>query len=83
MLNTISNELYYFDKEGVKPMLWSKILMRDTIENNNLIKFYDEIIDPRMIYLDKNLKIHQIEICKKKSLKIILNFHFYFKSKKL
>lgn len=47
--------------------------MRDTIENSNLIKFYDEIIDPRMIYLDRKLKTYQIEFCNKNFSKIKLN----------
>lgn len=75
MKQAISNELFYFDKEGVKPMIWNRVILNETIKENNLNKIYDELIDPRLIYIDKDLSFDQVEICNINSNKLYLFFY--------
>jgi 3-methyladenine DNA glycosylase AlkC len=55
------------DSPSTKPLLWSKIILKDSKFNSNVNEIFDKMIDPRLIYLDKNLTEENISECKKKN----------------
>lgn len=63
-METINDQLFYLDKEAVKPILWSKIIFNDDNYNKQIYKIFDALLDPRMIFIDKTLTYEEIKLCK-------------------
>ena len=43
------------DTPRSKPLLWSKIILSDTNFYKNSHSLFDNIIDPRLVYVDEDL----------------------------
>ena len=71
MVDTINDKLFYFERENVKPLLWTKILFENDEKNDEVYSILNNLIDPRMIFLDKELSYDEIKNCI-----FILNFKF-------
>jgi len=62
-MDTINEKLFYFDRESVKPILWSKILYESDVYNDQIYNLLSNLLDPRMIFIDKDLSYDEIKHC--------------------
>ena len=63
LVDTINDKLFYFERESVKPLLWTKILFESDVKNDEVYSILNNLIDPRMIFLDKELSYDEIKNC--------------------
>lgn len=56
--------MYHANTPLTKPRLWQKIVLQESGDYSDLYEIFNELIDPRMIFLDKCLKDDEIQICK-------------------
>ena len=49
------------DEPRSKPLLWSKLILRDTGFLQNTSELYESLIDPRLIYVDEQLKGNEFQ----------------------
>lgn len=62
-MENIKDQLYYLDRESVKPALWSQIIYNDDVYQKQILKIFEVLLDPRMIYVDQDLKYEEIKQC--------------------
>ncbi|EGR32424.1 hypothetical protein IMG5_083590 [Ichthyophthirius multifiliis] len=60
ILDSVRQEMYSMDMKSQKPLLWAKIVAEDSQYKGNIEKLFQQLIDPRLIYLDNKLKNKQI-----------------------
>lgn len=62
-MDNINDQLFYLDKESVKPALWSKIIYDSDIYQKQIFQIFSSLLDPRMIFLDNSLTLEEIKKC--------------------
>lgn len=85
LVDTINDKLFYFERESVKPLLWTKILFESDVKNDEVYSILNNLIDPRMIFLDKELSYDEIKNCIiifELKLNIIVNLNIVLQSLK-
>lgn len=80
-METINDQLFYLDREAVKPILWSKLIFNDDNYNKQIYKIFETLLDPRMIFLDKTLNYDEIKQCKSKKLNYFYNLKKMYEKK--
>ena len=63
-MNNINDQLFYMDRESVKPALWSRLLFNDDVYQKKIYQIFDSLLDPRMIFFDNSLTYDEIKHCK-------------------
>lgn len=64
IVNRVSENMFFVNRVHNKPLMWSKIILKETLLQQNLETIFENLIDPRSIYLEKSLTEEEINIFK-------------------
>ena len=76
-MDNINDQLFYLDKESVKPALWSKIIYDSDAYQKQIFQIFSGLLDPRMIFIDNTLTLDEVKQCNIFS--FLFCFEFYNK----
>ncbi len=68
-MDTINDQMFFLDRESVKPAMWSRLLYNDDVYHKQIHTIFQSLLDPRMIFFDKDLTFEEIKHC------IIIFYH--------
>ena len=58
--HNLKKSISFADTATNKPMMWSRIAMQEAGLYKDYQEILDNLIDPKLIYFDENLEMHQI-----------------------
>ena len=62
--HNLKKSISFADTSTNKPMMWSRLAMKQSGLYKNYQDILDNLIDPRLIYFDEKLQTPQIDECK-------------------
>jgi hypothetical protein len=70
IVNRVSENMFFVNRVHNKPLMWSKIILKETLLQQNLEVIFENLIDPRSIYLENSLTEDEINIFKQNLLEL-------------
>jgi len=55
IVDAIDKQLYFIDTPCNKPLMWSRIIIKDSDFFSKMFNIFSKLIDPRLIFIESRL----------------------------